>query len=74
MKNLYKKHLFPTTKERKLIDDELDIEPRIYVIDDFVENEMERLEEYVKRLRVKTKDPTKILDELFRNTLQEIWK
>lgn len=60
--------------KRKLIGDELDIEPRIYVINDFVENEMERLEEYVKSLKVEAKDPTKILDELFRNTLQEVWK
>lgn len=60
--------------KRKLIGDELDIEPRIDVINDFVENEMERLEEYVRSLRVEVKDPTKILDDLFRNTLQEVWK
>ncbi len=58
---------------RKIKGDELDIEPRIDVINDFVENEMERLDEYVKSLKVKVKDPTKILDELFRNTLQETW-
>lgn len=44
------------------------------MINDFVESEMERLEEYVKSLKVEAKDPTKILDELFRNTLQEVWK
>ncbi|MFJ7408505.1 MULTISPECIES: nucleotidyltransferase domain-containing protein [unclassified Lysinibacillus] len=60
--------------KRKLIGDELDIEPRIHVINDFVESEMERLEEYVKSLKVEAKDPTKILNELFRNTLQEVWK
>ena len=58
---------------RKIQGDELDIEPRINVINDFVENEMDRLDDYVKSLKVKQQDPTKILDELFRNTLQEIW-
>ncbi|QGM31955.1 nucleotidyltransferase domain-containing protein [Bacillus sp. N3536] len=60
--------------KRKLIGDELDIEPRIEVINDFVESEMERIENYIKSLKVEKKDPTKILDGLFRNTLQEVWK
>lgn len=59
--------------KRKLLGDELDIEPRICVINDFVENEIERLEEYSKSLRVEVKDPTNMLDELFRNTLHEVW-
>lgn len=60
--------------KRKLQSDELDIESRIKVINDFVENEIERLEEYIKSLKVKPKDPTKLLDELFRDTLHEVWK
>ena len=59
--------------KRKIKGDELDIEFRINVINDFLENEIEHLEEYAKSLRVQTKDPTKILDELFRGTLQEVW-
>lgn len=57
--------------KRKLMGDELDTEARIDVINDFVENEIRRLEEYVKSIKVEVKDPTNLLDELFRNTLQE---
>lgn len=60
--------------QQKLIGDELDIEPRIHIINDFLETEMDRLEEYVKSLSTKANDPTKTLDVLFRNTLQEVWK
>ncbi|GGE57239.1 nucleotidyltransferase domain-containing protein [Priestia taiwanensis] len=59
--------------KRKMIGDELDLEPRVNVINEFVEHEMARLEEYAKSLKVEVKDPTKMLDELFRGTLQEVW-
>ena len=60
--------------KRKIKGEELDMELRINVINDFLEKEIEHLEEYAKSLSVQTKDPTKILDELFRETLQEVWK
>jgi uncharacterized protein len=60
--------------KRKMIGDELDLEPRIDVINEFVEQEMARLEAYAKSLNIEVKDPTNMLDELFRNTLQEVWK
>lgn len=60
--------------KRKLKGDELDLEPRIQMINDFVEGENARLEEYVKSLKVNVQDPTIMLDELFRSTLQEVWK
>ncbi|TQR20058.1 nucleotidyltransferase domain-containing protein [Psychrobacillus vulpis] len=59
--------------KRKIIGDELDIEPRINVINDFLESEMIRLEEYIKTLTVEIDDPTKKLDDLFRYTLKEVW-
>ncbi len=59
--------------KRKLRGDELDLESRIAIINEFIENEMERLEAYVKSLETEAKDPTKILDNLFRETLQETW-
>ncbi|TWT00579.1 nucleotidyltransferase domain-containing protein [Planomicrobium sp. CPCC 101079] len=58
---------------RKLAGDEFDIEPRIDVINNFVEYEMERLEEYAKSLNIAVKDPTEMLDRLFRDTLQEVY-
>ncbi|MCT4783974.1 MULTISPECIES: nucleotidyltransferase domain-containing protein [Exiguobacterium] len=59
--------------ERKLAGDEFDLEPRIAVINEFIEREMERFEVYVKSLNVQQKDPTVQLDALFRQTLQEVW-
>lgn len=59
--------------ERKLAGDEFDNEPRIRMINEYVEYEMERLEEYAKSLNLEVKDPTELLDELFRKTLQEVW-
>ncbi|PSL40042.1 hypothetical protein B0H99_10655 [Planomicrobium soli] len=58
---------------RKLAGDEFDMEPRIDVINNFVEHEMDRLEEYAKSLNVTVKDPTDSLDGLFRDTLQEVY-
>lgn len=63
------KHLL----KRKLQGDELDIEPRLKVINDYIENEIKRIEEYIKSLKIETKDPTKLLDKLFRDTLKEVW-
>lgn len=60
--------------ERKLAGDELDLEPRIHVINHFIENEIPRLEDYVASLNVEVNDPTEQLDELFRSTLREVWK
>ncbi|TWT06299.1 nucleotidyltransferase domain-containing protein [Planococcus sp. CPCC 101016] len=59
--------------KRKLRGEELDLESRIAIINDFIENEMERLEAYVKSLEAEAKDPTTLLDHLFRETLQETW-
>ncbi len=60
--------------KRKLIGEELDLEARIGVINDFLESEMDRITEVLKLLKTETKDPTKLLDELFRSTLQEVWE
>lgn len=60
--------------KRKLVGDELDLEPRINVINDFLEGEIVRLEAYIKSLTVEMHDPTKKLDELFRSTLKEVWE
>ncbi|GGA45406.1 nucleotidyltransferase domain-containing protein [Psychrobacillus lasiicapitis] len=59
--------------ERKIKGDELDMEPRIEVINEFLESEMVRLEAYIKTLAMKIEDPTEKLDVLFRETLKEVW-
>ncbi|MFK2824603.1 nucleotidyltransferase domain-containing protein [Bacillus sp. B190/17] len=59
--------------ERKMSGDELDVEPRIYIINQFLNEEIVRLEAYAKSLNVHIPDPTGQLDELFRDTLEEVW-
>lgn len=59
--------------KRKLQGEELDIESRVEVINNYIEHEIKRIEKYVKSLNVELKDPTKLLDELFRHTLNEVW-
>lgn len=59
--------------KRKIAGDELDIEPRIQVINDFLDDEMIRLEAYIKTVSLEIEDPTRKLDDLFRNMLKEVW-
>ncbi|WP_075619638.1 nucleotidyltransferase domain-containing protein [Paenisporosarcina indica] len=60
--------------KRKMAGDELDLEPRIQIINEFLDSEMIRLEAYIKTISVDVEDPTKKLDELFRDTLTEVWE
>lgn len=62
-----------TLLERKIAGDELDYEPRIQIINQFIEIEIPRLEQYVTSLQKEVTDPTTDLNLLFRNTLQEVW-
>lgn len=58
---------------RKMAGDEMDLEPRIQAINEFLDSEMKSLELYIATLEKETNDPTKKLDDLFQNTLQEVW-
>jgi uncharacterized protein len=58
---------------RKMQGDEFDFEPRIPIINEFVDAEITRLEAYVKTLSINLEDPTIKLEELFRRTLKEVW-
>lgn len=60
--------------KRKISGDELDLERRIDLINEFIESEIEHLSEFVKSLNVQQEDPTEELDELFRAVLTEVWK
>lgn len=59
--------------KRKIAGDELDLEPRIEAINQFIEGEISRLEAYAKTLDIKIEDPTERLNRLFRETLEESW-
>jgi uncharacterized protein len=62
-----------TLLERKISGEELDLEPKVTVINDFLEKEINRLEEYTKTLKVSKEDMTSLLDDLFREVLEEVW-
>ncbi len=58
---------------RKMDGEELDIEPKIKVINDFLEERIKYFEDYTQKHPFrKTPDTTK-LDQLFRNSLKEVW-
>lgn len=62
-----------TLLERKISGDEVNLEPKVTVINDFLEKEIIRLEEYTKSVNVPKVDMTPILDDLFRTILDEVW-
>jgi uncharacterized protein len=49
-------------------------EPNIERINTFVGEEIVRLETYTKTLNIEISDPTELLNQLFRETLEEVWK
>ncbi len=74
--------ILPTSEIRIVLDDiimlkkageVLDPNPRTEFINPFVETEMEHLEQYVKEVSVNKSDPTEVLNQLFRETLDEVW-
>lgn len=58
---------------RKMAGDELYLEPRIDEINLFIHNEIVRLEEFAKTLHINIPDLTEQLNQLFRETLVEVW-
>ncbi|MEB2299510.1 nucleotidyltransferase domain-containing protein [Lysinibacillus xylanilyticus] len=59
--------------QRKMAGDELNLEPRIERINEYLDKEIEHIETYCKNPHVKMDDPSQKLDALFRSTLQEVW-
>jgi uncharacterized protein len=51
----------------------LDPNPKTELINHFVEGEIEHLEQYVREISVNKSDPTERLNQLFRETIDEVW-
>jgi uncharacterized protein len=62
-----------TLLDRKMRGDEMNLGPKVTAINEFLEQEIIRLEEYTKSIKVKKEDIAPLLDELFRNVLDEVW-
>lgn len=58
---------------RKMAGGDADPEPKIWIIHDFLEEELERLRKYAITLNSHHPDYTPELDKLFRETLREVW-
>ncbi|MDQ1146984.1 putative nucleotidyltransferase [Bacillus sp. SORGH_AS 510] len=68
------KHQVLILLNRKMSGEELSLEQKLPVINDFIEKEIFRLEEYTKSLKGSKDNITPLLDELFREVLEEVWK
>ncbi|OAH54802.1 hypothetical protein AWH48_09480 [Domibacillus aminovorans] len=62
-----------TLLKRKIAGDELELEPKVSMINTFLTEELIMLEAYAKSVSFHIPDPTPQLDQLFRITLEEVW-
>jgi predicted nucleotidyltransferase len=60
--------------KRKMAGEELKEEPRIEILNDFLEQKIEFYKGYVEQIEANDKPQTELLDELFRETIFEVWK
>ncbi len=59
---------------RKMAGDELDYEPKITVINEFLDSRIQYIDEYIKTLNKFVVPDEKVLDALFREALIEVWR
>ncbi|MBM4763607.1 nucleotidyltransferase domain-containing protein [Bacillus sp. B15-48] len=62
-----------TLLKRKIAGEELNLEPKMEHLHEYINKEIENLEAYTKNLTIDNSDPTYELDQLFRETLTEVW-
>lgn len=60
--------------KRKMAGEELKEEPKIEILNEFLERKIEFYKNYVEQIEPNEKPPTELLDELFKETIFEVWK
>ena len=60
--------------KRKMAGEELKEEPKIEILNDFLERKIEFYKDYVEQIEPNEKPQTELLDELFLETILEVWK
>lgn len=60
--------------KRKIAGEELKEEPKIEILNEFLEQKIEFYKDYVEQIEPNEKPPTELLDELFKETVFEVWK
>lgn len=58
---------------RKKAGDELDYEPKLHVLNDYIERQLIQLEQEASKIQAAKADVDGLLDDLFRATLREAW-
>ncbi len=59
---------------RKMTGEELKEEPKIEILNEFLEGKIEFYKNHVEQIEPNEKPPTELLDELFKETIDEAWK
>ncbi len=59
--------------ERKMKGEEIDYERRINAINEYIEHEIEHIENFIKTIKYNKEDHSEKLDKLFRDTLKEVY-
>jgi hypothetical protein len=62
-----------TLLERKIAGEELNEEPRVDVLNDFLSKKIDFYSEHIGEIDTIDRPQTEILDDLFRATLSEVW-
>ncbi len=60
--------------KRKMAGEELKEEPKIEILNGFLESKIEFYKDYVEQIEPNDKPQTGLLDELFKETIFEVWK
>lgn len=60
--------------KRKMSGEELKEEPKIGILNEFLEEKIEFYKNYVEQVEPNEKPPTVLLDDLFKETIFEVWK
>jgi hypothetical protein len=60
--------------KRKMAGEELKEEPKIEILNEFLESKIEFYKDYVEQIAPNDKPQTELLDKLFRETIFEVWK
>lgn len=60
--------------KRKMAGEELKEEPKIEILNDFLERKIEFYKDYVQQIEPNDKPQTELLDALFKETIFEVWK
>jgi len=60
--------------KRKMAGEELKEEPKIEILNEFLESKIEFYKSYVEQIEPNDKPQTELLDKLFKETIFEVWK